>query len=105
GLAALDGKISRPSLSAGNFVNADTSALATSLSANPLYVFFDVDERTVLRLLRLQREVTRKVNEKIPVLIALADEETWPHQGQVDSQDIRVDPATGTLRWRAVLAN
>jgi RND family efflux transporter MFP subunit len=35
----------------------------------------------------------------------LADETDYPHQAVLDSSEVRVDPATGTLRMRAALAN
>jgi multidrug efflux system membrane fusion protein len=39
------------------------------------------------------------------VLVGLANEEGFPHRGQVDFVDNALDPATGTIRARAVLPN
>jgi multidrug efflux system membrane fusion protein len=39
------------------------------------------------------------------VLVGLANEEGFPHRGQVDFVDNALDPATGTIRARAVLQN
>jgi RND family efflux transporter MFP subunit len=105
--APVRGKVSRPQLSAGNLVVADTTVLATIITSDPMNVDFNVDERTVLRLGRERREgKTRSALESgLTVLVGLADEEGFPRRGQVDSVDTRFDPANGTLRCRAVIPN
>src|SRR5262249_1920453 len=40
-----------------------------------------------------------------PAYVALADEEAFPHQGFIDFVDNRLDPNTGTITGRVVLAN
>jgi RND family efflux transporter MFP subunit len=40
-----------------------------------------------------------------PVQVGLADEEGFPHAGSVDFIDNQLNPQTGTIRARAVLAN
>lgn len=42
---------------------------------------------------------------KITVLLGLADEEGYPHEGVVNFVDNRVDQATGTLRLRGIFPN
>jgi RND family efflux transporter MFP subunit len=81
--------------------------LATMHSLDPMYVGFDVDERTVLRLGRERRagKGTSALGPGLPVLVGLVDEESFPRHGQVDSVDTRFDPATGTLRCRAAIPN
>jgi multidrug efflux system membrane fusion protein len=54
--APFDGRVSRSLLDAGNLVKADETMLTSIVSLDPMYVLFDVDERTWLRLLRLLRE-------------------------------------------------
>ena len=106
--APVRGKVGRPQLAAGGLVAADTTVLATIDPSDPMYVGFDVDERTFLRL---GREQARRSGRSppwrpgLPVLAGLADEEGFPRRGQVDSVDTRFDPARGTLRCRAVVPN
>src|SRR5262249_38712806 len=76
------------------------TTLATLFSVDPLYVAFDLDERTLLRL----RLKGGKEGE-LPVLMGLANEDSFPRRGKVDSVGVQVDPNTGTLRCRAVLPN
>jgi RND family efflux transporter MFP subunit len=105
--APMTGRISRRLVDPGNLVKADQTVLATILSLNPLYAYFDVDERTVLRIRRLVREGTVKSAREVevPVQMELADEEGFPHKGKIDFVDNKVDPGTGTLRVRAVFTN
>ena len=87
--------------------------LTTIVSLDPLYVYFEVDERTLLRLRRLVREgkIKSRAEAVIPILVGLADEvdETggilFPHNGEIDFSDNKVDPATGTLQLRGKIAN
>jgi RND family efflux transporter MFP subunit len=69
-----------------------------------MYVYFDVDERTFLRLRRSVQEGQVEAG-KLSVAIGLTDEEGFPHRGMLDFTDNRVDPETGTLRFRAVVLN
>ena len=87
----------------GNLVKADDTVLTTIVSLDPMYVYFDVDERTLLRLRRLVREgkiQSRAQEATIPVLVGLSDEDGFPHKGKINFSDNRVDPSTGTLRVR-----
>src|SRR6185312_16308154 len=69
--------------------------------------YFDIDERTLLRLRRLIREgkIKSRQQAEIPVFVALSDEEDYPHKGFIDFSENRVDPGTGTLRARAKIDN
>jgi RND family efflux transporter MFP subunit len=72
-----------------------------------MYVYFDIDERTLLRLRRQQREgkAPQDGNQQQRVMIGLADEPGFPRHGQFNFAGARIDPARGTLRCRAVLPN
>lgn len=105
--APVGGKIGRPALDVGNLAVADTTSLARIVSVDPVYVFFDVDERTLLRRLRGKRAAGGKGERdpETPVFMGLADEEGFPHLGKVAGADNRVDPATGTSTWHALFPN
>src|SRR5262249_38763154 len=96
--------IGRRLVDPGNLVKADDTILASLVARDPMYVFFDVDERTLLRLRRGMQEGKLKA-EKMPVAIRLADEEGYSQRGVVDFTDNQVNPQTGTIRLRAVLPN
>ncbi len=106
-LAPISGKIGLPAVDVGNVVTADTTWLTTIVSTDPVYVFFDIDERTALQLRRKAQESPGKIagNSDLPVSCGLVDEAGFPRRGEVDAANNRVDPGTGTLRMRAVTQN
>ena len=79
---------------------ANVTLLTTIVSVDPMYAYFDVDERTVLRVRQLIREGKAKSAREaaMPVVLGLATEEGFPHQGTIDFVDNQVNPKTGTLR-------
>jgi RND family efflux transporter MFP subunit len=81
--------------------------LTTIVSVDPMYAYFDVDERTVLRVRQLIREgKARSAREtEWPVSLGLATEEGFPHRGTINFVDNQVNPKTGTLRVRGVFPN
>jgi multidrug efflux system membrane fusion protein len=102
--APIDGRIGRALVTEGNLAQADATLLTSLVSQDPMYVYFESDEQTYLRYGELARkgERTRSSN---PVRVGLANEQGFPHEGTVDFVDNQVDPATGTIRARAVLPN
>lgn len=106
----ITGKISRLFVTEGNLINGGTgqsTLLTTVVSLDPIYCYFDSDERTYLKYSRLAREGKRPNNSEvgIPLYLGLADEEGYPHKGRIDFIDNRVDPNTGTMRVRGIFPN
>lgn len=103
--APIDGRVSRALLTTGNYVSGNAggaSLLTTIVSVDPIYVYADVDERS---LLQLQALMTKQEGLRIPVEMQLADEEGYPHRGFIESLDNRVDRNTGTIVLRAQIPN
>ncbi|GLS31002.1 RND family efflux transporter, MFP subunit [Mesorhizobium albiziae] len=100
----ISGRAGRALVTAGNLVQADSTLLTTLVSQDPVYVYFDSDERSFLRYNALARLGERNASRNA-VRVGLADEEGYPHQGSVDFTDTQVDPNTGTIRTRAILGN
>src|SRR6516225_2968623 len=105
--APFTGVVSRRYVDPGNLVKADDTTLTTIVSLDPMYVYFDVDERTLLLIRHWMREgKIQGVDEKgMEVKMGLADEEGFPHKGTIDFMDNKLDPGTGTLRLRGVFPN
>jgi multidrug efflux system membrane fusion protein len=105
--APTDGLIGRRLVDIGNLVITDQTALATIVPQDQIHVYFDIDERTVLRLRRLaQSNEPVDINKSpIPIQISLADSSEFSISGNVDFLDNQIDPATGTLRARATVNN
>jgi len=104
--APISGRISRTFITEGNLVNADATELTTIVSLQPMYAYFDVDERSMLRYQQLARASNQtKAKGRVPVSLTLANETLEPQQGVLDFVDNRVDPTTGTIRTRGVFPN
>jgi RND family efflux transporter MFP subunit len=105
--AAISGQIGRALVTRGNLVNADTTQLTTIASVDPIYVYFDPDERTLLRLKEMVRQGKAKLGpgDRIPVFVGLSDESGYPHEGLIDFSNNTVNPSTGTIQVRGVFKN
>jgi RND family efflux transporter MFP subunit len=102
-VAPMAGRIGRVSVDPGNVVGPDI-VLATLTATDPVYVAFDLDERTFLRLRRWLLE-KRAVQPVVPVEIGFRDEEGFSAKGSVDVGGAAVDPKKGTVAVRTSLAN
>lgn len=100
----IDGRAGRALATVGNLAQADATMLTTVVSLDPVHVYFESDERAFLRYAGLARKGQRDATRN-PVRVGLANEIGYPHAGTVDFIDNQVDPATGTIRARAVLPN
>jgi len=105
--APLSGRISRRLVDPGNLVRADDTALTTIVSLDPIYAYFDVDERTMLKIRALIRagKIKSAREREIKIGLALADQDQPSREGVIDFIDNQVDPASGTLRLRGVFDN
>ncbi|MGL6075593.1 MAG: efflux RND transporter periplasmic adaptor subunit [Fimbriiglobus sp.] len=106
-LAPISGRMSRRFTDPGNLVRMDDTALSLLIRTDPLYVYFDVDDRTLLALRRAISEKKLKFDTEgqTTVEIGLPDEERYSITGKLNFIDNRVDAGTGTLRLRATIDN
>jgi RND family efflux transporter MFP subunit len=109
--APVSGRVSRYVVTVGNLIQSGDqnggTLLTTVVSVDPMYVYFDMDERAVLRVRELIREGKAKSSRETewPVALGLATEEGFPHRGTINFEDNQVNPKTGTLRVRGVFPN
>ncbi len=105
--APFAGRVGGADLRIGNLVSPGEPVLTTLVSLDPVYVAFEGDERAYLRYQTMARDGTRQSSRDAanPVRVALADETGFPHEGRMVFVDNALDPATGTIRARAELAN
>src|SRR6266536_3846340 len=108
--APIDGRVSRALLTEGNYVSGVAGAntlLTTIVSVDPIYVYADIDENSLLKFNALAQANQLETNDagQIPVELQLADEQGFPHQGHIESFDNRLDPNTGSILLRAVFPN
>ncbi len=107
-LSPIEGQISRYYWTLGNLVNQDQTLLTTVVSVDPMFVFFDMDEPTLLRTRKAVNEGKIKMPDKgtkLPVLMGLQDEDGFPHQGTINFVNNQVNPTTGSILVRGVFPN
>jgi RND family efflux transporter MFP subunit len=105
--APISGRISRAITTTGNFVTAGTTLLTTIVTVDPVYVYADIDENSLLKLQAMQRSKTTFTNGdgRVPVELQLSNEKGFPHHGHIESYDNRLDASTGSMVLRAEFAN
>lgn len=99
--APIAGRISDRRIDAGNLVSAgDTGGtLLTTINAlDPIYFAFDASEGLFLKSRRAGAEGSA-------IQVRLQDEADYTRSGRLDFTDNGLDPRSGTVRGRAVLAN
>ncbi len=102
--APISGRIGRNLVDEGNLVGAGEQTLLTTIvQYQPMYAYFNVNERDLLRY----GENRRKEGEGwVPVFeLGLANEKGYPHKGRLDYIDNRVDETTGTITVRGEFPN
>jgi multidrug efflux system membrane fusion protein len=97
--APFSGRVGKAEVTAGNLVDS-TIVLTSLVSLDPVYVSFDGDEATFLRLAPAARQ-----GAAIPVRVGLANEAGAARQGRLEFLDNRVDPGSASVRMRALLPN
>ena len=112
--APIAGRIDRGLVTPGNLVTAGSingGTLLTRIVKNqPMYVYFDVDEKSFLKYrtaYRASAVADAKATQamKIPCAVQLANETGYPHQGVVDFVESRIDGGTGSISLRGILPN
>ena len=106
----IDGRVGKAEVTLGNLVtggSASSTLLTTVVSIDPIYVAFEGDEGVYLKYAQLGqlRELRGSSSTRNTVRVALANETDFPHQGELVFLDNQLNPATGTIRARALLDN
>jgi len=109
------GKVDRNLVDLGNLVGQTQATLLTTVvQMNPLWVYFDLPESTVLEFLadlrRMGVESPRdlddeEVREAVKFFVGTQVDEGFPHEGHLDFLSNTVNAATGTVEVRGVVPN
>jgi RND family efflux transporter MFP subunit len=107
--APIDGQVSRYYYTVGNLVSQDQTLLTTVVSTDPMYAYFDMDERTLLRIRTAINQGKIQPSEgsgnELAVLMGLEGEDGFPHRGMVNFVNNVVNPSTGTIAVRGLFPN
>ena len=107
--APFDGIVGKHLIDPGNVVGGggQQTALAEITQLDPIYVVANLSEQQVLQIRQNlnQHRLTFADLRKVPVDVALSDQTGCPLQGTIEYVAPALDPATGTLLVRGILAN
>lgn len=98
--APVSGRAGRAMVTRGNLANADQSLLTTLVSIDPVHVYFEADEQAAFA-----SQTLLTVDATNSLTIELGGDPQRQYTGTLDFIDNRLNPNTGTLQFRAVLAN
>jgi membrane fusion protein, multidrug efflux system len=107
-VSPIDGRVSRALVTRGNLVSGgqgEATLLTTVVSVDPIYASFAADEQTFLRYGDRVRRGGNGASRDLPIHMALADEDSFPHAGTLQFLDNQLDPLTGTINGRAIFRN
>jgi multidrug efflux system membrane fusion protein len=107
-VAPISGRVGRAIITEGNLVSSgpgEGTLLTTVVSLDPMYAAFDADEATFLAQAAQSRARGRGAIAAVPIRMALAGDDEFERKGRLHFLDNQLDPATGTIRIRAVFDN
>jgi RND family efflux transporter MFP subunit len=103
--APIAGRVDRNLLTVGNLVTADATTLTNIIAAEDVYAYFDVDELMFLKVQKEVREGAYAREDRVPIAVALQDEQGYPHEGLIDLVANSLSMGTGTIKARGILKN
>jgi RND family efflux transporter MFP subunit len=116
--APIAGRVGRNMVDVGNLVGEGEATLLTTIDQmDPIYAYFYLNERDLLKVMAMARKHERPLIEdeadtqgaaaqrEIPVFLGVATEEGYPHEGALDFAESGVDSGTGTLELRGLFPN
>jgi RND family efflux transporter MFP subunit len=108
--APINGRIGKTQVTEGNLVKGgdmESTLLTNIITLDPIYVYFTVDEKNMLRYLRNEKTGSSANigGSAQPMWLRLSDEEEYQHEGRLDFIDNSFDNATGTMEVRGIFSN
>lgn len=106
--APFDGRMDRHLVTPGNLVGAaGPTALADITRMDPIYAYFTLNERDLIRIMGKRRETAQMPQSEtaVPVFAGIKGAEDYPFEGRLDFVSSSLDPNTGTILLRAVFSN
>jgi len=108
--APISGRIGRKLVTEGNLITGGPNG-ATVLTAivqlDPIYCYFDVDERSALKYREMARKGEREsaLFSTIPAQMGLANQDGFPHEGKINFVDNEISATTGSIKARGIFDN
>jgi membrane fusion protein, multidrug efflux system len=111
--APFHGRIDRHLVDPGNLVGSGKpTQLATIYRIDPIYAYFNMNERDLVRVLERERskkaqglDKTGHRDEGALISLGIEGEQGFPHEGRLDFAATSLDANTGTLLLRGIFDN
>jgi RND family efflux transporter MFP subunit len=111
--APIKGRIDKAMVSKGTLLTGGTGSgtlLTKIVNEQPMYVYFPVDERSLLRYMKQRSPSVETApgslrKSGIKCFVKLANETEFKHPGDLDFVETEVSPSTGTAKLRGVFEN
>jgi RND family efflux transporter MFP subunit len=109
-LSPIDGRADKADTTLGNLVSAnlnDATILTNVVRLDPMYAYFDVDELTMLRIVKMIQDGKMPAREeKAPeVQMGLGLGTDYPLRGTIDFVSNHINPSTGAISVRGTFPN
>lgn len=104
----VDGVVGMIKLRKGNLVSpSSTEPLTTVSDISKVYAYFSMNEADYLDFMQKTKGKTRaeKIKNFPKITFIMANGETYPHQGTIETLNSQVDKQTGSISFRAVFSN
>jgi RND family efflux transporter MFP subunit len=100
------GRVDRHLVDLGNLVGpGQATLLSTIYRIDPIYAYFNVNEKDLVRAMDKDAEDGRRDLDPFPVYLAIEGEEGYPNKGTLDYTSTALDTSTGTLLLRGIFDN
>ena len=107
--APFEGQMGKALIDPGNVVGSSgqQTALAEIMQLDPIYVVANLNEQDILKIRANlnQQRLNLAQFVKVPIEVALQDESNFSRRGTLEYVSPGIDPATGTMLVRGILAN
>lgn len=106
--APIAGRAGRALVTEGALVGQNEATQLTTIEQiNPIYVNFSQSVSELAEIKKTESQARRELGPRpeTKVEILLPDGTPYPHSGTIDFSDMAVDPSTGAVSLRAIVAN
>ena len=105
--ARIAGRINPTLVTEGNLVGQkDPTLLTTIVRMDEMYVDFDAPERDLVEYLRRKPDPKKSAGgDFAKIEVGIANDLGYPHPGDIDLRENKVDTGSGTIRMRGLLKN
>lgn len=104
----VNGYVGEVRIRQGNLVSSSSSVPLTTISEiDQVYAFFTMNEKQYLNFIREipGNSIQEKIKQLPEITLIMANGDTYPYQGKIETINSQVDKQSGTISFRAIFDN